>query len=124
MTPADEVGKCPECGSIDRGTRYLITPPTEGNPLGTFCKNAWHQLPPVPPEVHQDEFTEQEFQFIFGVCSGLSHREIAERYKTAEDIVKRTICNIFDKLGNVSNRLELNLFVRTALNGELRRRRS
>jgi DNA-binding NarL/FixJ family response regulator len=116
-----EVGKCPECGSIDRGTRHLITPPTADNPLGTFCKNAWHD---VPPEVHGDEFTEQEFQFIFGVCSGLSHREIAQRYKTAEDVIKSTLCGgIYDKL-NVSTRMELNLVVRAALNGELRRRNS
>ena len=69
------------------------------------------------------EFTEQEFQFIFGVCSGLSIRDIAERYEIGEDIVQRIIYQkIFDKAG-VSTRMELHQFVRAALNGELRRRR-
>jgi DNA-binding NarL/FixJ family response regulator len=120
MTPAEEVGKCSECGSIDKGTRYLITPPTEGNPLGTFCKNAWHH---VPPEVHQDEFTEQEFQFIFGICWGLPLVEIAEQCKIDHSIVMNAVSGIYRKVG-VSTRLEfVHHFVRAALNAELRGRK-
>lgn len=70
------------------------------------------------------DFTEQEFQFMFGVCSGLSVIDIAERYETAEDVVQEIIYQkIFNKAG-VSNRIELNLFVREALNAELQRRRN
>jgi DNA-binding NarL/FixJ family response regulator len=72
------------------------------------------------------EFTEQEFQVICGVCRGLSNLEIATQCGIAENTVKETICNIFDKLrdvpNRVSNRLELHLFARAALNNELRRR--
>jgi DNA-binding NarL/FixJ family response regulator len=71
-----------------------------------------------------ENFTEREFQVIFAACRGLSNKEIAEQCGIAEDTAKATICSIFDKLGDVSNRLELNLFARTALNGELRRRRT
>jgi DNA-binding NarL/FixJ family response regulator len=69
------------------------------------------------------EFTEQEFQFIFGVCSGLSVRDIAERYEIGEDVVQRIVYQkIFDKAG-VSTRMELLVFVRDTLNNELRRRK-
>ena len=67
------------------------------------------------------EFTEQEFKVIFGVCLGLSNREVAEEYKTAEDVVKGSMFSIFDKVG-VSTRLELVMLVRDVLNKELRRR--
>jgi DNA-binding NarL/FixJ family response regulator len=68
------------------------------------------------------EFTEQEFQFIFGVCSGLSIRDIAARYEIGEDAVQRIVYQkIFDKAG-VSTRMELIVFVRDALNAELQRR--
>jgi hypothetical protein len=124
MTPAEEVGKCPECGSTDKGTRYSLTPQImDGDPLARFCRNAWHN---VVPEVADETngFTELEFQFIFGACSGLSIRDIAERYEIGEDIVQRIIYQkIFDKAG-VSTRMELHQFVRDALNGELRSRRS
>jgi DNA-binding NarL/FixJ family response regulator len=121
MAPADEVWKCPECGSIDRGI-YLITPASEGNPLGTLCKNAWHHAPPVPPDKTGD-FTGHELQFIFGVCWGLSVRDIAEQYEVREDAVQGIIYQkIFDKAG-VSTRMELLVFVRDALNNELKRRR-
>jgi DNA-binding NarL/FixJ family response regulator len=68
------------------------------------------------------EFTEQEFQFIFAVCLGLSVRDIAARYEMGEDVVQGIIYQkIFDKAG-VSNRARLQQFVRAALNSELRRR--
>jgi DNA-binding NarL/FixJ family response regulator len=111
---------CPEpnCGSTDRGRRYVISDLPEPE---RFCKNAWHD---VPSEVHRGDFTEPEFQFIFAVCLGLSVIDIAERFQIAEDIVQRAIYQtIFDKAG-VSNRAALVMFVRDALNGELRRRRS
>ena len=113
-----EVGKCPECDSIDKGTRYSIAPQR-------FCKNAWHD---VPPEVQQDEFTALEFEVIFGMCwSGmrwrLSNKEIAEQCGIAEDVVQRTATSAFDKIG-ASGRMNLFEFVRDALNRELRRRRA
>jgi DNA-binding NarL/FixJ family response regulator len=122
MTPTDEVGKCPECGSIDRGTRYLITPPSENSPLGTFCKNVWHH---VPPEVHPDDFTDLEVDVILGMCRGkgrtVPNKEIAEQLRIAEDVVKATMMSIFNKAG-LSSRWELFEFIKGALNNELRRR--
>ena len=115
MATADEVGECPECGSIDRGARYLMPPPSEGNPLGTFCKNAWHH--------ETQDFTEQEFQVIFALCRGLRrNEEIAQQCGIAEQTVMTVMASVFDK-GGVSSRMDLLVFVRDALNAELRRRR-
>jgi hypothetical protein len=118
-------GKCPEpeCGSTDRGTRYQITPPTEGNPLGTYCKNAWHHVPEVQRD---DEFTALEFQVIFGMCwSGMCWRlnkeEIAEQLGVTEGIVHTIMRSIFEK-ADLMGRGDLFGFVRDALNNELRRR--
>ena len=120
MTPAEEVGKCSECGSTDKGTRYSLTPQIM-DALATFCKNPWHNQ----PEVHRDEtqeFTELEFMFIIGACWSLTNRQIAEQCKISEEIIMTTMASVFDKTG-ISNRLELLVFVRDVLNGELRRRR-
>jgi hypothetical protein len=114
MTPADEVGKCPECGSIDRGTRYLITPPTEGDPPGTFCKNAWHH---VPPEVHRDEFTEQELTVILALSLGMRHHDIEKHLGMTEDIVQQCRASISEKAGGGT--LGLREFIKTALNSEV-----
>ncbi len=119
-----ELGKCPEpeCGSTDRGTRYQITPPTEGNPLGTYCKNAWHNAPEVQRD---DEFTELEFQVIFAMCWGwapywrLDKEEIAKQLGLTEGIVHVLMASISEKVG-----LNLREFARTALNNELRRQRT
>lgn len=75
---------------------------------------------PTADETHG--FTEQEFQIIFGMCWGLPLVEIAEKCKIDHSIVMNTVSGIYDRVG-VSTRLELHLFVRTALNSELRRRR-
>ena len=115
-----EAGKCPECGSIYRGARYSIsTQIVAGNLPEIFCKNAWHD---VPSGVHRDGFTEQEFQFIFGVCVGLPVKEIAEQSELREDVVRDAIYETIFKKAGVSNRLEFVVgFVRDALNNELRR---
>src|SRR5215472_12327019 len=126
MRPADEVGKCPECGSTDRGTRYSLTPRImDGDPLARFCKNPWHN----PPEVQRDdEFNALEFQVIFALCWGgpprwrLNNEEMAQQLGITEDSVQRTMMSISDKAG--IGLLDLSKFVRTGLNAELRRRRS
>lgn len=115
MTPTDEVGKCPECASIDKGTRY-VTPPTEGNPSGTFCKNAWHD---VPSEVQQDEFTEQELTVILALSLGMRHDDIEQHLKMAEDIVQHCRMAISDKAGCMSDRVSLREFIKTALHSEV-----
>jgi hypothetical protein len=124
MTPEEEVGKCPECGSTDKGARYSLTPQImDGDPLARFCKNAWHD---VPPEVRGDEFTELEFQVIFALCWGgapywrLNNEETAKQLGITEDIVMQTMMSISDKAG--LGPLDLREFARTALNAELRRR--
>ena len=70
-----------------------------------------------------NDFTDLEFKFIFGACSGLGSKGIAEEYGIAQDVVQHAMISVFDKVG-VSSRLELMLFVRTRLNAELRRRRT
>ena len=70
-----------------------------------------------------NEFTEQEFQFIFGICWGLPLVEIAEQCKIDHEIVMNTALGIYHKVG-VSTRLGfVHHFVRAALNAELQRRR-
>jgi DNA-binding CsgD family transcriptional regulator len=67
------------------------------------------------------EFTALEFEVICRVCSGLPKKEIAEQCRLAEGIVHTIMRSIFDKAG-LMGRGDLFEFVRTALNGELRRR--
>ncbi len=116
MTAADEMEKCPECGSTDRGTRYLTTPPMECNPLGAFCRNVWHH---VPPEVQQDEFTEQELTVILALSLGMRHDDIGKHLMIAEDIVQHCRLSISDKAGCMSDRGSLREFIKTALNSEV-----
>ena len=69
-------------------------------------------------------FTEQEFQVMFAVCMGLSNKEVGEFCGISEtDAQTITYVDIREKIG-VSTRIELVLFVRDALNSELRRRRT
>jgi hypothetical protein len=125
MTTADEAGKCPECGSANRGTRYSLTPQImDGDPLARFCRNAWHVAPKVQRD---DEFTALEFQVIFAFCWGgppswrLNNEEMAQQLGITEESVQRTMVGISNKVG--MGLLGLSEFVRTALNDELRRRR-
>ncbi len=53
--------------------------------------------------------TPREFEVVGSIVSGLTNREIAERFSISEQTVKHHLRNIFDKVG-VSNRLELALF--------------
>ena len=113
MTPADEVGKCPECGSLDKGTRYLINPPA----LGTFCKNAWHDSGAAREWLKNDnsrlrliEFTEQEIEIICAAVRGLPNKDIAQELGMAEDAVKKCLYfDICERIG-ASGRLELIAF--------------
>ena len=52
--------------------------------------------------------TERERQIVRLVVSGLSNREMTEKFKIGEHVVKHSLCGIYDKLG-VSNRAELAL---------------
>jgi hypothetical protein len=74
------------------------------------------------------EFTDLEFEVIFGMCwSGvrwrLNKKEIAEQCGLTEGIVHTIMRSIFDK-ADLLGRGDLFGFVKTALNGELRRRRT
>ena len=53
--------------------------------------------------------TARELEITSAVVSGLSNREIAEKFVLSQDTVKHHLTNIFDKVG-ASNRLELALF--------------
>ena len=75
----------------------------------------------MTPADESQDFTEQEFQVIFGLCAGLTNEEIAEGYRISVEAVMQTRSNIYDKAA-VSTRLELVMVVRDALNKELRRR--
>lgn len=59
--------------------------------------------------------TRREIEILSTIVSGLSNKEIAQKFSLSEDTVKHHLTNIFDKLG-VSSRLELALF---ALNNRL-----
>lgn len=120
MTP-DEVRKCPECGSTDKGTRSEISPPAEGNPFGTYCKNAWHHVPPDPPDPL--DFTPQELTVILALSLGMRHHDIEQHLGMTEDIVQHCRTSISDKAVGLSDRLSLCEFIKNALNAELRRRR-
>lgn len=69
------------------------------------------------------EFTEQELQFICGVCFGLPFREIAKQREISEEIVMTTITGVYRKAG-LLHRMDLYRFVGAALNGELQRRQT
>ncbi len=59
--------------------------------------------------------TRREIEILSTIVSGLSNKEIAQKFTLSEDTVKHHLTNIFDKLG-VSSRLELALF---AINNRL-----
>jgi DNA-binding NarL/FixJ family response regulator len=59
--------------------------------------------------------TRREIEILSTIVSGLSNKEIAQKFSLSEDTVKHHLTNIFDKLG-VSSRLELALF---AINNRL-----
>jgi DNA-binding NarL/FixJ family response regulator len=54
--------------------------------------------------------SEKELRIIAAVVGGHKNREIAMQFNTTEQVVKNSLCIIFDKMG-VSDRLELSLFV-------------
>ncbi len=89
-------------------------------------KSIWPDLwlskwPGATPD-KTDEFTALEFEVIFGMWWGLTKTQIAEQCGLTEQIVHTAMSNAYDKAG-VSNRVDLQLFVRAALNNELHRRR-
>lgn len=53
--------------------------------------------------------TRREVEILSTIVSGLSNKEIAQKFSLSEDTVKHHLTNIFDKVG-VSSRLELALF--------------
>jgi two-component system, NarL family, nitrate/nitrite response regulator NarL len=53
--------------------------------------------------------TPRELDIISAIVDGYTNKDIADKFKIAEQTVKHHLGNIFDKLG-VSNRLELALF--------------
>jgi two-component system nitrate/nitrite response regulator NarL len=59
--------------------------------------------------------TRREIEILGTIVSGLSNKEIAQKFSLSEDTVKHHLTNIFDKVG-VSSRLELALF---AINNRL-----
>ena len=113
-----EVQKCPEseCGSTDRETRYQITPPTEDNPRGTFCNNAWHYVPPEPSGTN--DLTDLEIEVILGLCRGWmktsSSEEIARHLGIEEGLVIKAAVDVHRRAG--LTRSNLFAFIKTALN--------
>jgi two-component system, NarL family, nitrate/nitrite response regulator NarL len=53
--------------------------------------------------------TARELEVVAAIVSGLTNRDIAQKFAISEQTVKHHLTSIFDKLG-VSNRLELALF--------------
>ena len=62
-----------------------------------------------PPPRAQFGLTPRELEITSAIVSGLSNKEIAQKFGLSEDTVKHHLTNIFDKVG-ASNRLELALF--------------
>lgn len=67
----------------------------------------YRDAPPGPRE--RFGLTAREIEITCAVVSGLSNKEIAERFELSSHTVKHHLTNVFDKVG-ASNRLELALF--------------
>jgi two-component system, NarL family, nitrate/nitrite response regulator NarL len=64
------------------------------------------QTAPAQTNYH---LTKRELEIVSGVVSGRTNKQIASRFKIAEDTVKHHLSNTFDKTG-VSTRVELVVF--------------
>lgn len=74
-----------------------------------------HAAMQQPSKAKSYGLTRREIEILSTIVSGLSNKEIAQKFSLSEDTVKHHLTNIFDKLG-VSSRLELALF---AINNRL-----
>jgi two-component system nitrate/nitrite response regulator NarL len=73
----------------------------------TYLREQAAQQPPSPAKSYG--LTKRELEILSTIVSGLSNKEIAQKFSLSEDTVKHHLTNIFDKVG-VSSRLELALF--------------
>lgn len=73
----------------------------------SYLRDKAAQQPPSPAK--QYGLTKRELEILSTIVSGLSNKEIAQKFTLSEDTVKHHLTNIFDKVG-VSSRLELALF--------------
>ncbi len=73
----------------------------------TYLREKAAQQPPPPAKAYG--LTKRELEILSTIVSGLSNKEIAQKFTLSEDTVKHHLTNIFDKVG-VSSRLELALF--------------
>ena len=73
----------------------------------TYLRDKAAQQPPPPGKAYG--LTKRELEILSTIVSGLSNKEIAQKFSLSEDTVKHHLTNIFDKVG-VSSRLELALF--------------
>ena len=72
-----------------------------------YLRDKAAQQPPSPAKAYG--LTKRELEILGTIVSGLSNKEIAQKFSLSEDTVKHHLTNIFDKVG-VSSRLELALF--------------
>jgi DNA-binding NarL/FixJ family response regulator len=72
-----------------------------------YLRDKAAQQPPSPAKAYG--LTKRELEILSTIVSGLSNKEIAQKFSLSEDTVKHHLTNIFDKVG-VSSRLELALF--------------
>jgi two-component system, NarL family, nitrate/nitrite response regulator NarL len=73
----------------------------------SYLREQAAQQPPSPAKSYG--LTKRELEILGTIVSGLSNKEIAQKFSLSEDTVKHHLTNIFDKVG-VSSRLELALF--------------
>jgi Response regulator containing a CheY-like receiver domain and an HTH DNA-binding domain len=73
----------------------------------SYLRDKAAQQPPSPAKAYG--LTKRELEILSTIVSGLSNKEIAQKFSLSEDTVKHHLTNIFDKVG-VSSRLELALF--------------
>ena len=68
-----------------------------------------HAAAPSNERAKSYGLTRREIEILGTIVSGLSNKEIAQKFSLSEDTVKHHLTNIFDKVG-VGSRLELALF--------------
>jgi two-component system, NarL family, nitrate/nitrite response regulator NarL len=83
--------------------QYWITRESVGSLVDAFRARG------AAPRDRRFGLTPRELDIVLTVASGLTNREIAQRFALSEETVKHHLTRVFTKLG-VSNRLELALF--------------
>jgi DNA-binding NarL/FixJ family response regulator len=83
--------------------QYWIARQSVGSLVDTF------RARPIAPLDRRFGLTPRELEIVMAVATGLTNKELAQRFSLSEETVKHHLTKIFTKLG-LANRLELALF--------------